>query len=96
MGNKRNVEPENFTLDSETRRLLEEVGWLNFIMQYEGFQPEMVVEFVRNFHVNVTRVRGEIIEVTPKFISEIFGIPAEGKLVNKGWVKFEKLVAMFH
>lgn len=96
MGNKRNSELENFNLDSKTRRLLEEVGWLNFVMQYEGFQPEMVMEFVTNFNVNVTRVRGEIIKVTLEIISEISRIPNEGKPVNKGQVKFEKLVAAFH
>lgn len=65
MGNERKTELENFNLDPQTERLLEETGWLNFIHMYEGYELDLVEEFVRNFHVNFTRVRGEVIEVNP-------------------------------
>lgn len=62
---------------------------------YEGFVLDLVEEFVMNFLVNITRVRGEVIEVT-LVISELSKILGEGKPVNKGHVSFEELVDAFH
>lgn len=83
MGQKRNSKLENFILDHEMERLLRKEGWLEFIHMYEGFKLDLVEEFVMNFRVNATRVRGEVIEITPIVISELSKIPAEGEPVNK-------------
>ena len=78
MGNKRITKPKKISLDLEIERYLEQVGWLKFIKMYEGFELGTIEEFVKKIHVNFTRVVGEVIEVTPKVISEILGFLAKG------------------
>lgn len=62
---------------------------------YEGSEPRIVEELMENFHVNVTRVGGEIIEVTPQVISKILGNPIEGELIKKGHINFYEVINSF-
>lgn len=96
MGNKKIIELENFELNHEIEEVLAQVGWPEFINNNEVFDPRITVEFILNFHVNVTRVGGEIIEVTPQVISEIYVISLEGESINKGHTNFEEVVSLFH
>lgn len=75
------VQPKEAILDSETRRWMQQVCWLDLILKYEGYEWDVIQEFVKNFHINFTVVRGEAIEVSTTIISALFGIPMEGKIV---------------
>lgn len=53
----------------------------------------MADKYVWNFNVNVTQVRGEIIEVNPQIISEILGKISKGELVAKGKMHLKNLIS---
>jgi hypothetical protein len=68
------------------------VGWFNLILKYEGYEWDLIQEFVRNFHINFIVVRGETIDVSTSIISALSIIPLEGEIVILGQHNLQELL----
>jgi len=59
--------------------ILRNAGWLEFLQKFEGFQEDIVDDFLRNLRDNQTVVRGVQVNLSATTINHIYGLPEQGE-----------------